>query len=79
MIAALKLFFIAISLLAHISPSRAQGVCLSRAVSATDCNGARQRLPYRPNNSLQQSRQLETIGISGHCFPVVVEQTLRDK
>ncbi|KAI7941647.1 hypothetical protein MJO29_013721, partial [Puccinia striiformis f. sp. tritici] len=39
MIAALKLFFIAISLLAHISPSRAQGVCLSRAVSATDCNG----------------------------------------
>ncbi|POW04077.1 hypothetical protein PSTT_10655, partial [Puccinia striiformis] len=39
MIAALKLFFIAISLLAHISPSRAQGGCLSRAVNAADCNG----------------------------------------
>ncbi|POW02472.1 hypothetical protein PSHT_12087 [Puccinia striiformis] len=68
MIAALKLFFIAISLLAHISPSRAQGGCLSRAVNAADCNGAKQRLPYRRDHSLEQSRQLETIGISGHCF-----------
>ncbi|KAH9451670.1 hypothetical protein Pst134EA_025614 [Puccinia striiformis f. sp. tritici] len=68
MMAALKFFFIAISLLAHISPSRAETQCRGVAVNSTDCKRAQQSLPFGYNKELQQSTGLVTIERSRNCM-----------